>query len=187
MFTTSTKLGGVSKRNVSQRESIEKANKAPGAVHPSSCFELSRNLSERANNKINLLNTTGVEVAESTICEFLHWVGFTRQKMKLVAKQRDEFPRTQFIDMSLFEPDMLIFVDETGVDCQDTSYATAYMANLWDHAQMLMFGGGGGECLSTLGTMSTSGVLDCKVVRGKVDEMSLWFYLYITTTETHAL
>ena len=36
----------------------------------------------------NLLDTTSVEVADSTICEFLQ-VGFTRQKMKLVAKQRD--------------------------------------------------------------------------------------------------
>ena len=66
----------------------------------------------------NLLDTTGVEVAEYTICEFLHRVGFTRQKMKLVAKQVDESLRTQFIiDVSLLEPDTFIFVDETGADC----------------------------------------------------------------------
>ena len=69
----------------------------------------------------NLLATTGVEVAESTICQFLHQVGFTRQKMKLVAKQVDESLRAQFIiDVSLLEPDMFIFVDETGADRRDT-------------------------------------------------------------------
>ena len=67
-----------------------------------------------------MLDTTGVEVADSTICEFLR-VGFTRQKIKLVAKQRDESLRTQYIiDVSLLEPDMFIFVDETGADRRDT-------------------------------------------------------------------
>ena len=62
------------------------------------------------------METTGVEVADSTICKFLR-VGFTRQKMKLVDKQRDESLRTQYIiDVSLLEPDMSIFVDETGAD-----------------------------------------------------------------------
>ena len=90
--------------------------------------------------------------------------------MKLVAKQRDECPRTQFIDMSLLELDMLIFVDETGVDCQDTSYSLhGKPLRSCTNAHVQGGGGGGGECLSTLGTMSTSGVLDCKVVRGKVD------------------
>ena len=41
--------------------------------------------------------------------------------MKLVAKQRDESLRTQYIiDVSLLEPAMFIFVDETGADCRDT-------------------------------------------------------------------
>ena len=47
----------------------------------------------------NLLATTGVEVAESTICQFLRRVGFTRQKMKLVAKQADESSRHIFLAM----------------------------------------------------------------------------------------
>ena len=83
-----------------------------------------------------MLDTTGVEVADSTICEFLR-VGFTRQKIKLVAKQRDESLRTQYIiDVSLLEPDMFIFVDETGANHRDTlrKYGySLYMANLSVH------------------------------------------------------
>ena len=50
----------------------------------------------------NLLDTTGVEVADSTICKFLR-VGFTRQKMTLVAKQRDESLRTTVADLGFHE------------------------------------------------------------------------------------
>ena len=127
----------------------------------------------------NLLHTTGVEVAESTICEFLHRVAFTRQKMKLVAKQVDESLRTQFvIDVSLLEPDMFIFVDETGADCRDTLCKYGYsLRGKPIRSQKLIFRG---ERLSTLAAMSTSGVLDCKVVRGKVDADV--FYDFIHTS-----
>ena len=127
----------------------------------------------------NLLATTGVEVAESTICEFLHRVGFTRQKMKLVAKQVDESLRAQFIiDVSLLEPDMFIFVDETGADRRDTLRKYGYsLRGKPVRSQKLTFRG---ERLSTLGAMSTSGVLDCKVVRGKVDADI--FYNFIHTS-----
>ena len=127
----------------------------------------------------NLLDTTGVEVADSTICEFLHRVGFTRQKMKLVAKQRDESLRTQYIiDVSLLEPDMFIFIDETGADRRDTLRKYGYsLRGKPIRSQKLIFRG---ERLSTLGAMSTSGVLDCKVVRGKVDADD--FYDFIHTS-----
>ena len=42
----------------------------------------------------DLYETTGVDVSPSAICRFLHRVGFTRQKLKMVAKQRDEDLRT---------------------------------------------------------------------------------------------
>jgi len=41
----------------------------------------------------------------------------TRQKLCLVAKQRDEFIRQQYsLDVSVYKPDMLIFLDETVAD-----------------------------------------------------------------------
>ena len=56
-------------------------------------------------------------MSPSAICTCLKRVGFSRQKMKLVAIQRDDGVRAQFVsDVSLYEPEMLIFIDETGSD-----------------------------------------------------------------------
>ena len=58
-----------------------------------------------------------LEVDISTICRFLQASGFTRQKLRYAALQRDEFLRQKFIlDMSVYNPEMLIFLDETGAD-----------------------------------------------------------------------
>ena len=51
-----------------------------------------------------LLNVLQSGVDVSTICRFVHSNGFTRQKMCLVAIQRDEFIRQRyFIDVSLYK------------------------------------------------------------------------------------
>ena len=48
---------------------------------------------------------------------FFQKVGFSRQKLKLVAKQRDEDLRAKFAcDVAMYEPEMLVFLDETGSD-----------------------------------------------------------------------
>ena len=62
-------------------------------------------------------NTLLLDVDISTICRFLHNAGFTRQKLKLCALQRDELIREQYIfDVSVYDVEMLVFVDETGSD-----------------------------------------------------------------------
>ena len=44
--------------------------------------------------------------------------GFTRQKLQITAIQRDEFLRQQYVsDVSIYNPEMLVFLDETGADC----------------------------------------------------------------------
>ncbi len=64
-----------------------------------------------------MLNVLWVDVNQSTIYRFLRNSGFTYQKLMIVAKQRDEFCRPLYIsDMSLYSPDMLVFLDETGAD-----------------------------------------------------------------------
>ena len=92
---------------------------------------------------------------------------------------KDESLSTQYIiDVSLLEPDMFIFVDETGADHPDTLCKYCYSLHGKPiRSQKLIFRG---ERLSTLGAMSTSGVLDCKVVRGKVDADV--FYDFIHTS-----
>ena len=55
-----------------------------------------------------------LEVDASTICAFLKYSGFTRQKLRLVAAQRDEFLRHKFmLDVSAYNSGMFIFLDET--------------------------------------------------------------------------
>lgn len=50
-----------------------------------------------------------IEVETSTICRFLHTSGFTRQKLCLVALQRDEFFRQKFImGVMEYKPEMLV-------------------------------------------------------------------------------
>ena len=69
----------------------------------------------------SLLQILLVDVSISTICRFLYKSGFTRQKLKITALQRDEFLCQRYIlDMSMYSPEMLIFVDETGADLRNT-------------------------------------------------------------------
>ena len=64
-----------------------------------------------------LSEETGTEVCLSTICRFLQRNGFTRQRLRIAASQRDDFLRAQFVsDVSIYKPEMLIFVDEAGSD-----------------------------------------------------------------------
>ena len=80
----------------------------------------------------HLVEQTGVDVCLSTICRFLHKIGFTRQKLKIAALQRDDFLRSQFVsDVSMYEPEMLIFLDESGSDRWDSirDMVTVYEGN----------------------------------------------------------
>ena len=64
-----------------------------------------------------LLNTFGVQVSVSNICKTLKYMGCTRQTLCHVAKQRDDQLRAKFMaDISIFDPSMLIWLDETGCD-----------------------------------------------------------------------
>ena len=64
-----------------------------------------------------LLQSTGTDVSTATICRFLHNQGFSRKKLSIRALQRSDELQTQFqSDISLFEPHMFIFIDETGSD-----------------------------------------------------------------------
>ena len=64
-----------------------------------------------------LLNLLLVNIHISNICRSLHQSGFTRQKLRIAAMQRDEFLRQQYIsEVSIYSSEMLIFLDETGAD-----------------------------------------------------------------------
>ena len=109
-----------------------------------------------------------LDVAQSTLCQFLHTQGFSRQKMKLVAKQRDDVQRSTFAnEVSIYSADMFIFLDETGTDRRDVlrRYAFSWRGRAAQAHKLLVRG----EHLSAVACMSTRGALDCKVVHGPVD------------------
>lgn len=115
-----------------------------------------------------LLSQLGLEITESALCKFLHKAGFTRQRLKTYAIQRDEVLRTQFAsDVSLYSKEMLIFLDETGTDRRDTFRKKGYsLRGKPARSQKLLVRG---EHISALCLMSTEGILACKVARGSVN------------------
>ncbi len=115
-----------------------------------------------------LLEATGADVSATSICRFLSRTGFTRQRMKYAALQRDKQLRSQFVsDVSIYNPDMLIFLDESGSDKRDCLRKYGYSLrgkppichNLLSR----------GEHVSVIAFLSTEGVLDCQVVHGSVN------------------
>ena len=71
--------------------------------------------------------TTGTTISESAICRFLHKNNFSRKKLQRVARQRNEELRAQFSsDCSLYLPEMLVFIDETGSDRRHTMRKFGY-------------------------------------------------------------
>lgn len=63
-----------------------------------------------------VLTLTGFDVSPTSLCSYLQII-FSGQKIKLVAKQRDEDLRNAYkSEVSLYS---LIFMDETGTDRRD--------------------------------------------------------------------
>ena len=115
-----------------------------------------------------VLSVMGLEVAACTICQFFHAQGFTRQKMQLVAKQRDEDLRMTFTaEVSIYTADMFIFIDETGADRRNAlrRYAYSWRGKPAKAHKLLVRG----EHVTAMCLMCSSGILDCKTVSGGVD------------------
>jgi len=109
-----------------------------------------------------LLNVLSVNIHISKICRFLQRSGFTRQKLRITATQRDEYMRQKYIsEVSIYSPEMLIFLDETGADRRNTLRRYGYSMRgkpIASH-QILIRG-------DHLAFISVNGLLDVKVVRG---------------------
>ena len=94
---------------------------------------------------------------KSSLCTFLNGMNFTRQKMQIVAKQRDDDLREQFfIDVSLYKPEMLIFIDESGSDNRDTLRKYGYCIRGKPPRSLKLLVRG--ERVSVIAAMSNDGV-----------------------------
>ena len=61
-----------------------------------------------------------LDVSVASICKLLKESNFSRKKMQLVALQRDSMIRERFVQAtSLFNLDMMVFIDESGCDRRD--------------------------------------------------------------------
>ena len=111
-----------------------------------------------------LLNVLGIDVSESTICQFLAKNGFTYQRLKVVAKQRDEMCRQLFIrDMSVYSSDMLVFVDETGADKSNSIRKYGYSLRGKPLVSYKLLARG--QHVTAIACIFTAGVLDVMTVK----------------------
>ena len=64
----------------------------------------------------------GVLVSVPTICRTLQQMGCTRQTMHHIAIQRSDAMRAKFkAEISVYDPDMLVWLDETGCDHRNST------------------------------------------------------------------
>ena len=115
-----------------------------------------------------LMMTTGTEVDCFTICRTLKRLGITRQKIRHVAMQRNEESRGKFMtEMATYEPEMFLWIDETGCDRQklirDYGYGIRGIPPI-DHTLKLS-----GKRYLVIAVMSTDGVEDIYIHEGSMN------------------
>ena len=115
-----------------------------------------------------LEEATGRVVHPSTICQTIQHFGMTRKKVRTIAMQRSEDRRAEFIaEISQFDPDMLIWLDETGSDRRNSIRAYGYaFKGLTPVRHTLRVGG---KRISAIGVMKTGGIEDAYIVEGGVN------------------
>ena len=69
----------------------------------------------------------GVSVSVATFCKTLKYMGCTRQVMRHVALQQSDELRARFMaEVSVYDPSMLIWIDESGCDRRHSKRTRAY-------------------------------------------------------------
>ena len=102
------------------------------------------------------LEAQGVSPSLSTISRYLSKMGITRKGVKQLAEQQNEASRLSFMaEMSIFDPTMIIWLDETG--CDKRNAARQYGYSLRGIAPRSK---SGGKRYTQIMAMSTDGVED---------------------------
>ena len=115
-----------------------------------------------------LFDITGTWISCATICRTTKRLGLTRQKMRNVAIMRTEVLRAQYVaDISIFDPSMLMFVDETGCEQRNSIRRYGYGLRGITPVQHQIFVHG--KRISCIGVLSTRGIEDAYVVEGNVN------------------
>ena len=122
-----------------------------------------------------LYTTTGRWVHVSTICRTLQYLGVTRQKVQVVALQRSEDLRIKFMaEVSAFEPEMFIWIDETGTDRRNAIRTYGYsFRGLTPKTYCLKIGG---NRISAIAMMTMHGVEDVYLTNDSVKACPHWTF-----------
>ena len=115
-----------------------------------------------------LLAMFGVTVSAATICRTLKFMGCTRQVVQHIALQRRDDLRAKFMaEVSVYDPSMLIWVDESGCDRRNCVRKRAYGIRGMtprDHRLLVR-----GTRYSAIPVMSLDGISDVYLFEGSVN------------------
>ena len=124
-----------------------------------------------------LFEVTGVWVHSSTICRTIKEQGFTRKKVCRIATQQSEQLRIQFMaEISMYNPDMLVWIDETGSARRNSIRQYGYsLRGMPARVHQLQVGG---RRLSAIPVLTTSGIEDVYVTSDSVDGTKFEEFLF---------
>lgn len=130
----------------------------------------------------DLFKATGIHVSPSTICRTIKEHGFTRKKVQLIAQQRSEEKRIEFMaEISMFNPDAFIWIDETGTDRRKCvrNYGYALQGIPPRRLQLSV----GGKRVSAIPVLTTRVIKDVYVTTGNVNRETFleFFCSYVLT------
>lgn len=124
-----------------------------------------------------LLDITGTWVSLPTICKTAHRLVLTRQKMKKIAIRRSEVLRAKYMaEIEEFDPDMIVFLDETGCDKRSSIRQFGYgLRGITPVTHKLDIYR---KRISAIGVMTTRGIEDAYLIEGNVNVGTFYCNLF---------
>ena len=123
-----------------------------------------------------LLEAYGIQIHVSTICRTLKFMGCTRQCIRHVALQQSEVLRAKFMaEVSVYDPNMLIWIDESGCDRRNSTRKYGYSIRgirPVDHRILIR-----GTRYSAIPVMSVGGIHDVFLAEGSVNGERFEFFI----------
>ena len=126
-----------------------------------------------------LAQTTGMFVSEATICRTIKRFGFSRKKMKYTALQRSDLIRAEYqAEIAIYDPSMLVFVDESGTDQRNAIRHFGYALRGYSPRSFKFLSRG--KRLSAIAALTVSKLLCYELHEQNVDGDT--FYLFVQRT-----
>lgn len=115
-----------------------------------------------------LYDQYGLDVSTSTICRTLRFMGCSRQRIQRIALQRSDECRARFMaEISMYDPEMLVWIDETGCDRRNSLRRYGYSIRGMpprDYKLLVR-----GTRYSAIPVLSLQGIHDVQVIEGTVN------------------